>query len=96
MLNPYLAHYRLAFAFSRILYPQPYRLALQHTFPLGQLWEDYGLNTFRLSTMSGLGPAYSPVAQHLRQITDQYLFLSTYLLVQAYQHLWLVPRDDVY
>jgi hypothetical protein len=31
--NPYPSHYKTAFAFSTILYPQPYRLTLRLTFP---------------------------------------------------------------
>ncbi len=46
--------------------------------------------------MNGLGPASSPVAQHLRQEISKHLYLATYLLAQAYQHLWLVRSDDVY
>ncbi len=36
--------------------------------PYGSLsqWERYGLTTFYVSTMSGLGLAYPPVAQYLR------------------------------
>src|SRR5262245_61409167 len=36
-LNPYPTHYRSAFAFSTILYPQPYRLALRRAFPSGRI-----------------------------------------------------------
>jgi hypothetical protein len=35
--NPYLTHYRPAFASSTILYPQTHRLALQLAFPEGDL-----------------------------------------------------------
>ena len=68
------------------------------SLPYGSLsqWERYGLTTFCVSTMSGLGLAYPPVAQYLRWIKVQYLYLSTYLLVQAYQPIWLVSVHDVY
>lgn len=46
--------------------------------------------------MDGLGLASPPVAQHLRQVNLKHLHLATYLLVQAYQHLWLVTRHGVY
>jgi hypothetical protein len=45
--------------------------------------------------LNGLGLAYSPVARHLRQMITQHLHLTTCLLAQAYQHLWLVRIDDV-
>ena len=35
LLNPYPSHYKTAFAFSSILYPPCYRLALRLTFPKG-------------------------------------------------------------
>ena len=41
--NPYPTHYKLAFASSAILYPQPHRLTLR----LPTLWEGFGLTTFR-------------------------------------------------
>jgi len=40
--------------------------------------------------MNGVGLAFAPVAQRLRQEILQPLFLATHLLVQASQHLWLV------
>ena len=49
-LNPYPTHYRLAFAFSTILYPQSHRLALRLAFPRG---ENYGLTTFHSCTRVG-------------------------------------------
>jgi len=51
---------------------------------------------FRMSAMNGLGLASPPVALHLQQKIVKLLYLATYLLVQAYQHLWLVVSDDVY
>ena len=35
-LNPYLPHYKTAFAFSGLLYPLLYRLALRLAFPVGE------------------------------------------------------------
>ncbi len=51
-LNPYPLDYRAVFAFSSILYPQFYRLALRLAFPCDEVaWENYGLTTFRMSTI---------------------------------------------
>jgi hypothetical protein len=44
VLNPYLSHYRTAFAFSIFLYLQSYRLPLQVAFPLPG-----GLQAYRVS-----------------------------------------------
>ena len=44
----------------------------------------------------GVGPTYSPAVHCLRQTRQQRLILTTYLLVQAYQHLSLVNIHDVY
>ena len=43
---------------------------------------------------SRLGAARTPEVQHLRQRTIKPLYLTSYLLVQACQHLWLVDCDD--
>lgn len=32
----------------------------------------------------------------LRQVSKKHLYLTIYLLVQAYQRLWLVGIDDIY
>lgn len=45
---------------------------------------------------NGFGLACPPVVPHLRQMITQHLHLTTYLLAQACQHLWLVRIDDVY
>lgn len=76
--NPYPPHYKAAFAFSILLYPQPYRFALRLTFPRELLREDYGLTTFRVSTdewgrsrlfaggsASATGDFVAPVLDHL-------------------------------
>jgi len=36
MRNPYPPHYRVAFAFSIVLYPPSYRLASRLAFPMGE------------------------------------------------------------
>jgi hypothetical protein len=48
-LNPYLAHYRPAFACSLFLYPPPRKLALRLAVPVTWVchWGDDGLTTFR-------------------------------------------------
>jgi hypothetical protein len=48
--NPYPPHYKAAFAFSTILYPQSHWLASRLAFPKG---ENYGLTTFRSCTRTG-------------------------------------------
>ena len=66
-------------------------LPLQEAFPrMG------GIRGFHvpLKYPSRLGAARTPEAQHLRQRTIKPLYLTSYLLVQAYQHLWLVDCDD--
>ena len=90
--NPYPTHYRTTFAFSIFPYPHSRRLALRLAFPEG------GIRAYHVAHVypDGLGPAYSPVAQHLRQVINKHLLLATHLLVQAYQHLWLAYLDDVY
>ena len=44
----------------------------------------------------GLGRASPPVVHHLRRRSSEPPILTTYLLVQAIQHLTLVLSDDVY
>ena len=43
---------------------------------------------------NGEGAAYTPVVPHPRQKISEFLFLTTYLLVQACQSLWLVYSHD--
>src|SRR5262249_3614384 len=91
-LNSYLSHYKIAFAFSIFLYPSRDRLALRFAFPFGR--------------MTGL-PCSPGMSEWVRSSLFAGSFLSatrnsallvpaTYLLVQAYQHLWLVIHNDVY
>lgn len=53
--NPYLPHYRAAFAFSRILYPHAYRSHLRLTFlSFSEEGEEaYGLTVFCVSNSGG-------------------------------------------
>jgi hypothetical protein len=51
--NLYPSHYKTAFAFSTILYPQFHQLALRLAFPFGTEGENYGLTTFHLCTRVG-------------------------------------------
>src|SRR6266487_388190 len=60
---PYLLHYRAAFAFSILLYPQPYRLSLRSSFPCGRATD---LPRFAHVPRDDVGLACSPVALHLR------------------------------
>jgi hypothetical protein len=48
----------------------------------------------RVELLGGLGRASTPVVQHLRVPSSERHNLTTYLLVQACQHLWLVLCDD--
>src|SRR5215813_6987656 len=51
---------------------------------------------FRPCNNDGLGSTYSSVVDRLRVVSSQHNILTTYLLVQACQHLWLVNSDEVY
>jgi hypothetical protein len=59
-------------------------------------WEGDGLTTFRRSSAGGEGRSSPPVVPRLRQGITQPLVLTTCLLAQAYQHLWLVVSHGVY
>jgi hypothetical protein len=78
-----------------ILYPLLFRVILR--FPLlRSTQQGNGLTTFRKwNSNGGLGRVSSPVVQHLRQRSSEPPDLTTCLLAQAYQHLWLVLSDDV-
>jgi len=58
-LNPYLLHYRAAFAFSTFLYPHLHRLPLRVAFPFQGEIRAYRVP---LTCLSGLGSPFSPVA----------------------------------
>ena len=56
-----------------------------------------GITTFRRRNQTGgLGRVSPPVVRHLRRRSSEPPNLTTCLLAQAYQHLWLVLCDDVY
>lgn len=56
--NPYLLHYRAAFAFSTFLYPHHQQHSLRSACPAGRR---YGLTVFHVNNKSGLGSAFPPV-----------------------------------
>ena len=62
-LNSYPLYYGAAFAFSLLLYPHRYRLALRRVFPLG------AIRAYRvpLVCQSGEGPLYPPMTVCPRQ-----------------------------
>ena len=55
-----------------------------------------GLPRSAYISSDGLGAVFPPVGLRLRQRISKSLNLPTYLLVQAYQRLWLVGIDDIY
>ncbi len=75
--------------------PSPAALSARLTarFPVR---EDDGLTTFRRwNRPGGLGRVSSPVVRHLRRRSSEPPNLTTCLLAQACQPLWLVLCDDV-
>jgi hypothetical protein len=56
----------------------------------------YGLITFRLMNLDGLDPTYPPVTLYLRLVSQEHQRRPLTFLVQAYQHVWLVPHHDGY
>src|SRR4051794_12540795 len=86
-LHPYPDHYRPAFAFSLILYPPPHRLALRLAVPCGRTT---GLprctDVPKVGKVAALRRWYDICAGGSLEPPD----LTTHLLVQACQHLWLV------
>jgi hypothetical protein len=94
-LNPYPARYRPAFACSLLLYPPPLGLALQLAFqPAIRLGRRRAYHVPPVSRC-GWGRASPPVVRQLRRGSSEPLDLTTYLLVQAIQHLALGLSDDV-
>ena len=92
--NPYPGYYRPAFASSGIPYPLVHRFTLAGDLP-PSLWKQWGLpRSARVPFLERLGPAYPPVAPHLREVSEWHSYLTTCLLAQASQPLWLVVRDD--
>ena len=94
-INPYPAHYRQALAFSILLCPHPHRLPLRVAFPDWPGGEVRGCHVPQ-KYPDRLGAAFTPKARHLRQRSVKSLYLAIYLLVQAFQHLWLVLINDAY
>ena len=96
-LNSYPADYKSAFAFSALPYPQPLRLLLRLAFPSALRRLPGELRAYHVPReyLCGLGLASPPVARHLRQVSQEYLNLTTRLLAPACQHLWLVITNDV-
>jgi hypothetical protein len=91
--NPDPVHYRAAFACSRILYPQPHRLLLRVAFPDGRAT---GLPRCVAETRVGRVP---PLRRWrvicVGEVRGRPPGPRT-ILVQAYQHLWLVLIDGAW
>jgi hypothetical protein len=85
----------MTFAFSILPCPQPHQLALRFAFPELR-GEITGLPRCAYIPSDGLGTVSPPVVQRLRQERTEFLNLSTRLLAQACQRLWLVSINDVY
>jgi hypothetical protein len=83
--EPVSAPLQHGFRFLRHPLPAPPSAFLAVRFPRR---EEYGLTMFRISTMNRLGSAFTPVVRHLRRRSYKPPYLTTYLLVQASQHLW--------
>ena len=95
-LNSYPLHYRTAFACSLLLYPPLHRLASRLAFPVGCPREKRRAYHVPSQSLCGLGRASPPVVHRLRRRSSEPPDLTTYLLVQAIQHLALGLCDDVY
>jgi hypothetical protein len=94
-LNPYPVDYRPAFACSPFPYPLPCQVVLRLPFLRGSHRRATGLPRSAGGTPGGLGRVSSPVVRHLRRKSSEPPSLTTCLLAQACQHLWLVLCDDV-
>jgi len=80
---PYLHHYSTAFAFSTILYPLQYRMALRPSLSVKLTGHHIGLTTFRTSNKSWEGSAFSPVIVCQRICTKQTNNRSRAILARA-------------
>ena len=60
------------------------------------MYENKERRSFCYGQPDGLGLVSTPVAQGLGQLIHKPLRLATYLLVQAYQPVWLVLYYDAY
>jgi len=59
--------------------------------------EKYGLTKFRINNLTdNLGSSYSPEEQRSRVPKPPWYNLSSYLLVTAFQQIWLLKHNDVY
>jgi hypothetical protein len=85
--NSYPIHYRPAFACSLLLYPPPHQRLLREPPSLAGKRRAYHVPSLSLC---GLGRASPPVVRQLRRRSSEPPDLTTYLLVQAIQHLALV------
>ena len=89
----YPLRYRTAFAFSSLLYPQHQQRSLQSACRYRQ---HYGLTLFRMNfRTSRTLPIRRRCFVHDGPAHRGHTLPRT-VLVQAYQHLWLVNDDDVY
>ncbi|MNZ96386.1 hypothetical protein D3C78_1155770 [compost metagenome] len=94
---PIRPHYRVAFAFSDILYPHLQQRPLRSACHcLTDQWRRYGLTEFHNCHKDGLGPACSPVTQCQRAPRCKRDNQSRTILVEACQQLWLHAVDGVY
>ena len=90
----YPSHYRRAFACSILLCPQSHRQPLRTAFPLaGRLRIYHVLLTYHETGEVLSVRRWMFVCDGRR---EEPLILSTCLLAQAFQHLWLVGSHDVY
>ena len=91
--NPYPLDYGGAFACSTVLCPRPRPSTLQCLYPIGK---DMGYHVPRTyDKWMGKVPPIRRWRYCLREQKTQLLCRATYLLVQAYQHVWLGCHHDV-
>ena len=94
---PIQPHYRVAFAFSDILYPHLQQRSLRSACHcLTDQWRRFGLTEFHNCHKDGLGPACSPVTQCQRAPRCKRDNQSRTILVEACQQLRLHAVDGVY
>ncbi len=82
----------MAFAFSVLLYPHPHGLTLRFAFPVGEIRAYHVLCKYHKWVRSRLSAGGATSAIDKGTVSYQ----TTYLLVQAYQPIWLVSSHDVY
>src|SRR6266852_7673522 len=91
--NPYPPHYGETFAFSAFLYPQPHRFALRLPTLFGKT---LGLPRSTYITEWVRSALFAGSVGCPREAIAKCLYPLQCLLAQAYQHLRLVRRNDVY